>query len=118
MADLVVTQLLQENVIETERGLVNGVQNSLNSLLDMLKFLLVLFFVTPKVFGYLIILSYIFVSIGSALYASYSYRVRGHLFHFDTLKSILLCKKKVKEEKNRSPIYIGPPLPKQSEEQT
>jgi iron-regulated transporter 1 len=43
LADLVVTQLLQENVIETERGVVNGVQNSLNMLLEMIKFFLVMF---------------------------------------------------------------------------
>ena len=33
MADLTVTQLLQENVQEKERGMVNGVQSSLNMLL-------------------------------------------------------------------------------------
>ena len=33
MADLTVTQLLQENVIETECGIVNGVQSLLNMLL-------------------------------------------------------------------------------------
>ena len=36
MADLTVTQLLQENVIETERGKVNGVQNSLNQFLYLI----------------------------------------------------------------------------------
>ena len=35
MADLTVTQLLQENVIERERGVVNGVQQSLNMMLYM-----------------------------------------------------------------------------------
>ncbi|CAD5123416.1 DgyrCDS11765 [Dimorphilus gyrociliatus] len=114
MADLVVTQLIQENVVETERGLVNGVQNSLNSLLDMLKFILVLFFATPEVFGYLIILSYIFVSLGCILYASYSYKMRGHLIP-RRLKSFLLCRSQKTPNANSSPIYIGPPLQKKSE---
>ena len=35
MADMTVTQLLQENVIEKERGVVNGVQQSLNMMLYM-----------------------------------------------------------------------------------
>ena len=37
MADLVVTQVLQENVAEYERGVVNGVQNSLNILIILQK---------------------------------------------------------------------------------
>ncbi len=41
MSDLTVSQLLQENVIETERGVVNGVQNSMNMLLYMLILIMV-----------------------------------------------------------------------------
>jgi len=83
MADLVVNQLLQENVIDTERGVVNGVQNSMNMLLDMLKFVLVI--VAPRIetFGMLIILSFVFICIAGILFAIHSYRVRGHLFHFE-----------------------------------
>uniref|UniRef100_A0A8C7W5B6 Solute carrier family 40 member n=1 Tax=Oncorhynchus mykiss TaxID=8022 RepID=A0A8C7W5B6_ONCMY len=38
--DLTVTQLIQENVIESERGVINGVQNSMNYLLDLLHFIM------------------------------------------------------------------------------
>jgi iron-regulated transporter 1 len=83
MADLVVTQLLQENVIETERGVVNGIQNSLNMLMEMTKFVLVIIFPHVKTFGMLIIISFIFICFAGMLFATHSYRVRGHLFHFE-----------------------------------
>ncbi|XP_068406610.1 uncharacterized protein [Eschrichtius robustus] len=40
--DLTVSQLLQENILETERGAVNGVQCSLNYLMDLIHFVLVM----------------------------------------------------------------------------
>jgi iron-regulated transporter 1 len=83
MADLVVTQLLQENVIETERGVVNGIQNSLNMLMEMTKFVLVIIFPHVKTFGMLMIISFIFICFAGMLFAAHSYRVRGHLFHFE-----------------------------------
>ena len=64
MADLVVTQLLQENVAECERGVVNGVQNSLNMLLDMLKFTLVIGVPHIEHFGFLVIASFLFICTG------------------------------------------------------
>lgn len=83
MADLVVTQLLQENVVETERGVVNGIQNSLNMLMEMAKFVLVIVLPHSETFGILIIISFIFICIAALFFASHSYRVRGHLFHFE-----------------------------------
>ncbi|XP_070542962.1 solute carrier family 40 member 1-like [Ptychodera flava] len=79
MFDLTVTQLLQENVKETQRGVVNGVQNSLNSLMDMLHFVLVIIAPRPETFGILIILSISFVFMGALLYAVYCFKVRGHI---------------------------------------
>eukprot|EP00079_Xenopus_tropicalis_P038992 XP_017952763.1 PREDICTED: solute carrier family 40 member 1-like [Xenopus tropicalis] len=38
--DLTVTQLIQENAKESERGIINGVQDSMNCLLDMLHFVM------------------------------------------------------------------------------
>ncbi|XP_013389675.1 solute carrier family 40 member 1 [Lingula anatina] len=83
MADLSVTQLIQENVAEQERGVVNGVQSSLNMLLDMVKFLLVIVAPRPDTFAILIILSFSFVCCGGVFYALYSRKIRGHLFHFE-----------------------------------
>lgn len=75
--DLTITQILQEQVVESERGIVNGVQHSLQDLLDMIKFILVIFIPHPKHFAYLVILSFIFVATGGAFYASYATRAGG-----------------------------------------
>ncbi|XP_077978181.1 solute carrier family 40 member 1-like [Glandiceps talaboti] len=92
--DLVVTQLLQENVLETQRGVVNGVQSSLNSLMDMLHFILVIFLPRPETFGILIILSFLFVFSGGVLYAVYCYKVRGHVMPFHNING---CHKETKK---------------------
>ncbi|XP_077978601.1 ferroportin-like isoform X2 [Glandiceps talaboti] len=88
--DLVVTQLFQENVMETQRGVVNGVQNSLNSLMEILQFTLVIILPKPETFGILIMLSFIFVSAGGVLYTVYCYKVRGHIIPFHNIET---CKK-------------------------
>lgn len=85
---MTVTQLMLENVIETERGVVNGVQSSLNQLMDMLKFAIVVAAPQPELFGILILISFAAVSTGGIFYASYSRKVRGHLFHPEKLKCI------------------------------
>ena len=85
MADLVVTQLMQESVVEMERGIVNGVQNSLNMLMDMMKFALVIALPQVEIFGIHIIISFSFIFFAGLLFAYHSWRVRGHLFHFSRL---------------------------------
>nr|CAB3266280.1 solute carrier family 40 member 1-like [Phallusia mammillata] len=77
--DLTITQLIQENVAESERGIVNGVQMSLNNLMDMIQYILVLALPYPKQFGILVMLSSLAVCIGYVLYCIYARRVRGHL---------------------------------------
>ncbi|KAI0221131.1 Solute carrier family 40 member 1 [Lamellibrachia satsuma] len=72
MADLVVTQLLQETVQERERGIVNGVQHSLNMLMDVMKFTLVIVLPNIETFGYLIILSFIFICLASLFFTIYA----------------------------------------------
>ena len=81
MADLTVTQLMQESVLETERGVVNGVQQSLNMFMDMLKFTLVIVVPHVRHFGYLVLASYAFIAAAGSLFAYHSWKVRGHLFH-------------------------------------
>ena len=85
MADLTITQLLQENVAEKERGIVNGVQNSLNMFMEMLKFALVIVIPYVETYGYLVLLSFTFICTGGMLFAYYSWTVRGHLFHFEKI---------------------------------
>eukprot|EP00923_Selenidium_pygospionis_P048923 GHVN01084187.1.p1 GENE.GHVN01084187.1~~GHVN01084187.1.p1 ORF type:complete len:200 (+),score=7.00 GHVN01084187.1:150-749(+) len=82
MSDLTVTQLLLETPAEHERGIINGVQNSLNKLMDIIKFMLVIFLPWPQMFGWLVILSFTFIVIGYIFYAIYSRQIRGHLFDF------------------------------------
>ena len=82
MADLVVTQLFQENVPELERGIVNGVQNSLNMLMDMIKNALVIALPSVETFGILIILSFIFIISAGGLFI-------GHVLKNG--KSVFLC---------------------------
>lgn len=86
MADLTITQLFLEHVKEKERGIVNGVQTSLNKLMDMLKFLMVIAAPEPQVFGILVLISFSFIILGWISYAKYSHGVRGHLFHFDKIR--------------------------------
>lgn len=78
MADLTVTQLLQENVPENERGAVGGVQNSLNMTFDLLKFIVVIMVPYVETFGYLIIMSFCFIFSAGCLFAYHTYRVSGH----------------------------------------
>ena len=87
MFDLSVSQLLQEKVIEEERGVVSGVMNVFIAVMDMLHYVLAIAAPNPQHFGILTFISVGFVGSGLLLYASYVHKVRGHLFHIvDTYK--------------------------------
>ena len=62
LADLTVTQILQEGVEEGQRGAINGVQSSLNQSLDLLRSVLLIILPRRETFGFLILLSFLFVS--------------------------------------------------------
>lgn len=87
MADLTITQLLQETVAEHERGTVGGVQNSLNMLMDLLKFALVIFVPHIETFGYLVMVSIFCYWVAAALFLYHAFRIRGYLccFGFDNM---------------------------------
>ncbi|XP_055350561.1 solute carrier family 40 member 1-like isoform X2 [Paramacrobiotus metropolitanus] len=74
MADLTITQLIQENVPEKERGIIGGVQSSFNRFMDMLKFVLVICLPNPQTFGFLVITSFAFVATGHIFYAYFAVR--------------------------------------------
>ncbi|XP_071540609.1 ferroportin-like isoform X2 [Panulirus ornatus] len=74
VADLTVTQILQEGVEEGHRGAINGVQSSLNQTLDLLRSVLLIILPKRETFGLLIILSFIFVTIGWIMFAVYARR--------------------------------------------
>ncbi|XP_030066115.1 solute carrier family 40 member 1 [Microcaecilia unicolor] len=75
--DLTVTQLMQETVIESERGIISGVQNSMNCLLDMLHFIMVILAPNPESFSLLVIISFSFVLMGHMMYFRYAYMSLG-----------------------------------------
>ena len=90
--DLSVQQLLQENVKEEERGVVNGVMKSMMCFNDMLNYVLVIAAPRPENFQILTIISVGMVTLALTFYAAYVRKVRGHLFHFvDCFKSVTRC---------------------------
>ena len=86
MSDLAITQLFQEAVPEQERGIVAGMQSSFNSVLSLLMFGLVIALPKPEHFGLLTLMSVCAVGTGGLLYASFAYKIRGHLFHLEKLR--------------------------------
>ncbi|XP_043931283.1 solute carrier family 40 member 1-like [Protopterus annectens] len=80
--DLTVTQLLQEMVHESERGVVNGVQRSMNAVMNLLRFLMVIAAPRTEHFGILIIISVCFVSLGGLLYFCFARKsLKGGFCH-------------------------------------
>uniref|UniRef100_A0A3Q4HP61 Solute carrier family 40 member n=1 Tax=Neolamprologus brichardi TaxID=32507 RepID=A0A3Q4HP61_NEOBR len=74
--DLTVTQLLQENICESERGVVNGVQSSMNYLMDLLHFIMVISAPQPQHFGILVIISVFFITTGHTMYFLYAHKLK------------------------------------------
>ena len=85
MTDLVITQLFQENVPEQERGIVSGVQNSFNSIMDVAHFVMVTVAPKPEQFGALILISVAMVSLGLAFYSRFAWNYRKRLTHLEKL---------------------------------
>merc|ERR1711879_272154 len=59
ITDLTINQILQERVEEERRGVINGVQDSMNNSLDLLKCVLVILLPQPRQFGFLDSLLYL-----------------------------------------------------------
>ena len=64
VADLSVNQVLQNRVENEIRGTVNGVQSSMNMILDTMKYLLVIALPYPNTFGYLVCASFAAICVG------------------------------------------------------
>ncbi|XP_072332129.1 ferroportin-like isoform X1 [Scyliorhinus torazame] len=99
--DLTVTQIMQEMVSESKRGIVNGVQSSMNSIMDLLRFVLVIIMPAPEHFGVLIILSVVFVSAGGLLFFCFARKALGK----ELLKCV--CMKEKDSENNKDANVVA-----------
>ena len=63
---------------EEQRGIIGGVQGSLQQLFNMAKFFLVILMPDPHMFGILILLSFAFVTLGAISMTAYA-GLRGKL---------------------------------------
>ena len=75
MFDLAVVQEMQDSVPESDRGVVGGVQNSLQSCMDLLGYVMGMIVSDPKDFGVLILASFLSVSCAALLYSLHTYRI-------------------------------------------
>ena len=92
LSDITITQVLQEKVLEEHRGVIGGVQNALNSSMDTIKFIFVIVLPRDETFGWLILASVIFVSLGAFSFIYYA------VFEHDQMKSDMNKNTKHKDE--------------------
>eukprot|EP01018_Ginkgo_biloba_P000360 Gb_09600 [translate_table: standard] len=85
MFDLSVVQQMQDSVPASDRGVVGGVQNSLQSFMDLMSYVMGMIVSNPEDFGLLVLASFLSVTCAAILYVVHTYRIRRHIFHFDHL---------------------------------
>ncbi|KAL8517147.1 hypothetical protein ACS0TY_015384 [Phlomoides rotata] len=85
MFDLSVIQQMQDHVAESDRCVVGGVQNSLQSVLDLMTYIMGILISNPQDFWKMTMLSFVLVTLAAILYSVHIYRVRKHLLHLDKL---------------------------------
>lgn len=83
--DLSVIQQMQDLVPESDRAVVGGVQNSIQSFWDLMTYIMGLIISNPKDFWMLILVSFGLVTISAIMYSVHIYRVRKHVFHYEKL---------------------------------
>ncbi|KAJ3131044.1 hypothetical protein HK101_004840 [Irineochytrium annulatum] len=81
--DLVETQLIQDTVADDEIGLINGAQFSLQSVFELLSYVLTMIWSSAAQFYITSYISTGAVFIAAGIYSVYARKIRGHLIHFD-----------------------------------
>ena len=72
LTDISICQVLQEKVQEEHRGIIGGVQDGMNSAMDTIKYILVIALPENETFGWLIISSIGFVTLGAVSFIYYA----------------------------------------------
>lgn len=85
MFDLSVIQQMQDLVPESDRCVVGGVQNSLQSFLDLMTYIMGIVISNPQDFWILIMISFLLVTLAAILYSIHVYNQRKHLLHLEKL---------------------------------
>ncbi|RNA31413.1 solute carrier family 40 member 1 [Brachionus plicatilis] len=104
LTDLVINQIFQEKIKEEERGVVGGVQSSINMFFDLVKYLAVIALNDVNQYGYLVIMSVSAVSISFCLYIAYSIKIgckqEPHLNESKIRKSMIKYSKEADKNEN------------------
>ncbi|KAL8168142.1 LOW QUALITY PROTEIN: hypothetical protein V2J09_009641 [Rumex salicifolius] len=87
MFDLAVIQQMQDQVPEMDRCVVGGVQNSLQSTMDLMGYLMGVVVPNAEDFWKLILISFSLVTASGIIYTVHVWRVRKHLFHWEKLSN-------------------------------
>ncbi|XP_051131315.1 solute carrier family 40 member 2-like isoform X2 [Andrographis paniculata] len=89
--DMCVLQQMQDEVAECDRCIVGGVQSSLQSVMDLMTYIMGIIISNPQDFWKLITTSFVVVTVAATVYVVHVYRLRSHLFHWDKLLPPPLC---------------------------